>query len=105
MRRVPLLALLPVLAAVAVATARSGDAVVHGVGSTNDPGLKALSWPAAQLRLPQVWTTRAQRQPTIIAVVDTGVSPVADLAGALLPGVDLVNDDGDPADDNGHGTA
>src|SRR5689334_2618139 len=105
MRRVLLLVLPLLLAAVAAAAARPGDPLVHGVGSTNDPGVKVLSWPSTQLRLPQVWTSRAQRQPTIVAIVDTGVSPVSDLAGALLPGVDLVNGDDDPVDDNGHGTA
>lgn len=41
----------------------------------------------------------------IVAVVDTGVMAThRDLAGRLLAGYDFVNDDADPADDNGHGT-
>lgn len=44
-----------------------------------------------------------ERPPTVVAVVDTGVS----LPGGarVLPGVDLVAHDGDAADENGHGTA
>ena len=50
-----------------------------------------------------------------IAVLDTGVSPHPELAGRLLPGLDVVNEDDDPSDDfddpatdfigDGHGTA
>ncbi|MPY96092.1 MAG: S8 family serine peptidase [Acidimicrobiia bacterium] len=47
---------------------------------------------------------------TVIAVIDTGVSPVSELAGRLLPGRDFVvkdedgSNDYDAADLNGHGT-
>jgi subtilisin family serine protease len=38
-------------------------------------------------------------------VVDTGVDAThPDLQGQLLPGYDFLNDDANPADDNGHGT-
>ena len=39
-----------------------------------------------------------------MAVVDTGVSPLPDLAGRILPGHDFVHGTGNAADDNGHGT-
>lgn len=43
---------------------------------------------------------------TVVAVLDTGVSPsVRELVGRVLPGTDLVDRDGDPDDDNNHGTA
>ncbi|MEM7736649.1 MAG: S8 family serine peptidase [Deinococcota bacterium] len=54
-------------------------------------------------------------QGVTIAVLDTGVSPHPELAGRILPGLDLVNGDDDPTDDfddpetnfngDGHGTA
>jgi len=41
----------------------------------------------------------------VVAVIDTGVDGShEDLAANLVPGYDFVNDDGDPDDDNGHGT-
>lgn len=41
----------------------------------------------------------------VIGVIDTGVFGAhVDLAGRVLPGYDFVNNDADPADDDGHGT-
>ena len=41
----------------------------------------------------------------VIGIVDTGVlSTHPDLVGRVLPGYDFVNNDSDPADDDGHGT-
>jgi subtilisin family serine protease len=42
----------------------------------------------------------------VLAVLDTGVDPNhTDLRGRLLAGYDYVNNDSNPADDNGHGTS
>jgi subtilisin family serine protease len=42
----------------------------------------------------------------VVAIVDTGVDPTQpDLSGKLVAGFDYVNNDQDPSDDNGHGTA
>jgi hypothetical protein len=72
-------------------------------GWPSDPGIEDAGPYLDLMRLPRAWeqTTGAG---TTIAVVDTGVSAHPDLAGALLPGVDLV-DGGAPDDPNGHGTA
>lgn len=74
-------------------------------GWTDDPYLE-YTWPAFDiLRLPRAWDV-SHGAGTVIAVLDTGVfAGHEDLAGALLPGRDFVNDDPDPADDHGHGTA
>lgn len=43
---------------------------------------------------------------TIIAVIDTGIDTVhPDLKDKIVAGKDFVNNDNDPTDDNGHGTA
>jgi subtilisin family serine protease len=42
----------------------------------------------------------------VVAVIDTGVdASQPDLAGVVLPGVNLVNGDASSTDDNGHGTS
>jgi hypothetical protein len=68
------------------------------------------AWPeqygVRRIRADDVWTRTTGDADVVIAVVDTGVDPAnADLAGRLVSGYDFVNDDADPRDDNGHGTA
>jgi subtilisin family serine protease len=67
-------------------------------------------WPAQWgLRLvgaPRAWDATRGASAVVIAVLDTGIDVVhPDLAGAAVPGRDLVNDDADPTDDQGHGTS
>jgi subtilisin family serine protease len=60
----------------------------------------------ALLAVAQAAPVRASAPGTVVAVLDTGVSAFApELRGRLLPGADLVDGDGRPADANGHGTA
>ncbi|MFC7534845.1 S8 family serine peptidase [Actinoplanes sp. GCM10030250] len=72
----------------------------------NDPIFTAGNQPElAQIKVPTAWdTTRGGS--VKVAVVDTGVSAVGDLAGRVLPGYDFANNDFDPADDGDfpHGT-
>jgi len=50
-------------------------------------------------------TVTAWCQAATVAVIDSGVSPAPQLpASKILPGIDLVNNDSDASDDNGHGT-
>jgi serine protease AprX len=51
-----------------------------------------------------LWTEGVQGEGVTVAVVDTGITPVADLAGRVIGGIDFSGED-DPYDDNfGHGT-
>lgn len=56
-------------------------------------------------RIPAAWSWSTGAVDVTVAVLDSGVSPNADLDdGRVLPGHDFVNDDDDAADDHGHGT-
>jgi LPXTG-site transpeptidase (sortase) family protein len=70
----------------------------------NDPG-----WPnqygLMAIHAPQGWDANTGSPAVTIAIVDTGVDlSHADLAGKIVPGIDFVNGDNIPQDDNGHGT-
>ncbi|WP_433374557.1 S8 family serine peptidase [Actinoplanes sp. CA-142083] len=70
----------------------------------NDPEYAAGRQPEInEVNFPAAWevTTGSAVK---VAVVDTGVTQVGDLSGAVLPGYDFVNGDADPSDDAGHGT-
>lgn len=70
---------------------------------SNDPMLDQ-QWPLRNIQAIEAWDITTGGDITI-ALLDTGVSPThPDLAGKLLPGRDLANDDDDPSDDEGHGT-
>ncbi len=97
-------------AAVATAQRQPGvawaeiDQPVHAAAVTpNDPQY-SLQWGLSRTRAPEAWSRTTGDSSAVIAVVDTGVDAThPDLAGAVLPGADFINDgkSGDPA---GHGT-
>jgi hypothetical protein len=73
--------------------------------SVRDP-----AWPeqdgVRRIRADDLWARTTGDADVVIAVVDTGVDPAnRDLTDRLVDGYDFVNDDRDPRDDNGHGTA
>jgi subtilisin family serine protease len=86
------------------AAAAPPDVRVHTALTPNDPFFASWLWPAELTGLQQAWDATLGDPSVTIAVLDTGVSQVPDLDGALLPGIDLVNNDADASDDNGHGT-
>ncbi|MFI5491437.1 S8 family serine peptidase [Actinoplanes sp. NPDC051859] len=64
----------------------------------------------AQIGVPDAWKTTTSRRNVTVAVVDTGVTPVSELAGSLVPGANVLNRAPDPQntlDDsrNSHGTS
>ncbi len=62
-------------------------------------------WGPALIDAPAAWAVTTGSPRVVIAVLDTGVDfSQPDLQGALVPGLDVVNGDHDPSDDNGHGT-
>ncbi len=79
--------------------------------SPNDPNL-ARQWALRSIRAPEAQgITIGQRDPTlppidtIVAILDSGVSPTHPDLQNQLPGDDPFNGDSDPSDDFGHGTA
>ncbi|NMO57032.1 S8 family serine peptidase [Actinoplanes sp. TBRC 11911] len=85
-----------------VVPARSAVAHADAI-RPNDPGY-VRQWGLTKTRVNEAWSAGKGNGRVVIAVVDTGVSPVSDLAGRVLPGYDFVNGDTNAADDNGHGT-
>jgi thermitase len=102
--RFPTPALAALAAACLLASGNGGATAVRGSARPAAPLVGTLAWPAQQLDLQRAWAGTGTDASVAIAVLDTGVADVAALHDALLPGIDLVNQDADPSDDNGHGT-
>ncbi len=72
-------------------------------GFPNDPKYK-YQWHLAQIHSKETWKA-AQGDGVIVAVIDTGVAKVPDLAQTeIVPGYNFVNNTADATDDHGHGT-
>jgi hypothetical protein len=93
MRRV----LLPLLASLAL-TAGAAGAI------TPDDPVWAEQLGARQIGLPQIWESTTGDPSVVIATVDTGANWIPDLDGALVPGWDFIENDGDPQDTHTHGS-
>lgn len=83
------------------------DASAQGTATANDPLFTGGNqWWISKVQAPAAWdiTTGVSNLP--IAIVDSGVKAShLDITNKLLPGYDFVNNDSNPDDDNGHGTA
>ncbi len=109
-----------------IARACSANFVVRASASPDDPLYPEL-WGMAMMKMPEVWDSSLGSSSVIAAVVDTGVDySHPDLAANMwlnseeipgndvdddkngyvddVHGIDLLHHDGEPLDDNGHGT-
>lgn len=83
------------------------DAGATGAATTNDPCVRSgTEWHLPRIEVPAAWDITTGKSDVVVAVLDTGVQTNhPDLAGQLLAGYDFINNDTDPSDDHGHGTA
>ena len=77
--------------------------IYHTLEVPNDPDY-AKQWNLKALNMEQAWSG-SKGEGVTVAIIDTGISPVKDLANtSFVPGYDFVNDREEALDDNGHGT-
>jgi thermitase len=88
------LLLLVVLPALAGASTRTDP---------NDPAWPA-EWGPRLTRASDLWQVSTGNPGIVIAVVDTGLTPIPAELTHVLPGWDIVGNDDSTGDDNGHGT-
>jgi thermitase len=69
----------------------------------NDPDF-SRQWGIARTRTDEAWVLSRGSREVVIAILDTGVEPVPDLANKLLPGRNVITGTANTADENGHGT-
>jgi hypothetical protein len=88
------LVLLAMLPALATASARTDP---------NDPSW-AAEWGPRLTRASDLWQVTTGDPQILIAVVDTGLTPIPAELTQIVPGWDIVGNDASTGDDNGHGT-
>ncbi|MEZ4570505.1 MAG: S8 family serine peptidase [Thermomicrobiales bacterium] len=72
---------------------------------TSEPDYELQREWVQQVNLPEAWNISTGTDATVVAIVDSGVSPThPDLAGKLVDGYNAVDDDDNWADIDGHGT-
>jgi subtilisin family serine protease len=89
-----------------VVTAATPNYVRHAFDLPNDPYFASSETYLETLRAPQAWDLSHGSPRVTIAVVDTGVTAVADVAHQILPGLNVIAGNADARDDSviSHGT-
>ncbi|HEV7425286.1 MAG TPA: S8 family serine peptidase [Thermoanaerobaculia bacterium] len=86
------------------------DREVHAFADTITPGQQTTPYGVNSVNAPAVWpVTRGKslaNGPAVhVAIIDTGIDyNYSELSGAFKGGFNFVGNNGDPLDDNGHGT-
>jgi putative cell wall-binding protein len=82
------------------------DAPVEAMRTPTDT-FWSYQWGPRTVSAPAAWDVTTGASDIVIAILDTGVTPGPEFDGKLLAGIDFVNGDADPADDDAkrHGTA
>jgi subtilisin family serine protease len=82
------------------------DVVLQLLNTVPNDARWGEQWGATKVSTPKAWDTTRGSGSVVIAVLDTGVDfGHPDLRGASVSGYDFINNDSNPADDQGHGTA
>ena len=88
----------------------SPNYIFHATATPDDPRYGEM-WGMPFIEAPGAWDTATGSRDIVVAVVDTGIKrDHADLAANVVRdvdgewGIDTINNDRDPADDQGHGT-
>jgi len=64
----------------------------------------SYEWHLPKIGAPAAWDITTGSAAVIIAILDTGVNPVAELAAKMVPGWNVFDDTADTSDLTGHGT-
>src|SRR5205085_3536713 len=81
------------------------DGNVQALRVPNDEFL-TTQWSVRKTEAEPAWDLSTGSSQVVVAILDTGIDAgQPDLGGKLVAGYDYVNNDQDPSDDNGHGTA
>lgn len=83
---------------------QAGLNLIATASYTPNDGLFSYQWHMQSIQAPEAWDL-SNGNGVIVAVLDTGLATGGpDGIGCVSPGYDIVNNDADPADGNGHGT-